>query len=517
MEKNAIEKKDNPLFGSELFKDVQLSSLFNDSKTFSDAIAKEPIQHILARYAATKTDNDFDLKDFVAHYFEMPISKEDMAAANKHSDVLRYIETLWSQLTRTPDTEQQDSLIPLPNPYIVPGGRFQEIYYWDTYFTALGLELDGQHQLILDTFRNFQHLINVNDCIPNGNRDYYRGRSQPPILAMLFELVLQNSSLNLKENPSFLDSGISSLIQEHDFWMRGKNNLSEHEHFSLRVVKMPDGTLLNRYWDDVSGPRPESFKEDMELAENLDVSQKSQFYKNIRAACESGWDFSSRWLKKPEDLNSIQTTQIVPVDLNCLLWKLESSIADHLKFVGKYEQANAYQLQANARKAAIQKYCWNEEAGFYHDYCFSENKTTSIFSLAAAFPLYFELATAEQAESVAAKLETDFLKPGGLVTTLTQSPQQWDSPNGWAPLQWIAVVGLENYGKAQLAQQVMSNWNRNVELCFEQTGSLMEKYNVELPGQIATGGEYQVQHGFGWTNGVTRAFIDKLVPIDAIK
>lgn len=510
MVKSEAMKYNNRLFSSELFVDVQMSSLFEDSKTFSDAVAKKPLKDILGHYNQVKAADDFDLQHFVMTHFHLPAAADASSVISKDTPVLSYINHLWHDLTRAPDVPVEDSLIPLPNAYIVPGGRFREVYYWDTYFTALGLELDGHDQLILDTFQNFQHLLDVNGCIPNGNRDYYRGRSQPPILAMLYELIINNKTLCLENNLNFLDSALKSLMQEHDFWMRGAAELSVTCPTLHRVVQMPDGSILNRYWDDDSGPRPESYKEDQELAEHLSEAQQREFYTHIRAACESGWDFSSRWLKKPNDLTTIRTTDIVPIDLNCLLWKLENTIFQCLESQGAQGKAHVYRQLAEKRQQAIQHYCWDADTRFYHDYCYSEQGTTGIFSLAGAFPLYFNMASAPQAESIANMLKTDFLKSGGLVTTLTQSPQQWDSPNGWAPLQWIAVIALENYGFKALAKQVMNHWNNGVALNFQQTGCLMEKYNVNKPGELATGGEYLVQQGFGWTNGVTRAFHQKL-------
>ena len=502
----------NPFLKSKLFIAVQSAALFSDSKTFADAIPNKPFSDIEAQWKKESQLPEFDLAQFVQSHFIMPEHEEKMAPETARRDLLHYINTMWKHLLRKPDTVTANSLIELPHPYIVPGGRFQEIYYWDTYFTALGLCEDGHYQLVLDMFSNFQYLIDNNGCIPNGNRDYYRGRTQPPVMALLLELLLsQKDKLPQLSESNFLEGAVVSLEKEYQYWMRGSEQLSTDSNTQLRCVLMADGSVLNRYFDDHDGPRPESWREDSELASELPESRRAGFFKDVRAACESGWDFSSRWLAEPDNLSSIRTTDIVPVDLNCLLWKLETVLAHYHEVLGRGERAAQLKQAAQQRANAIQSWCWHQESGFYMDVVFSKGETSEIYSLAGALPLVMGLASAKQAQQVSEKLASDFLKPGGLVTTLTETEQQWDSPNGWAPLQWFAVCGLENYGYEGLAMQVMERWLGNVKICLESHGCILEKYNVLIPGQIAGGGEYQVQTGFGWTNGVSRAFYKKLM------
>ena len=288
--------------------------------------------------------------------------------------------------------------------------------------------------------------------------------------------------------------------------MSGQQDLAQGKTTHKRLVKMPDASILNRYWDPSATPRPESFKEDLEAAQQLTEDQRADYYQNIRAACESGWDFSSRWLQNPDDLNSIQTTHIVPVDLNCLLYKLESSLAYYWQHLGNTEKHIEYTSLASQRQQAIQRYMWNEAEGLYFDYHIQCQAQTEIKSLASTLPLFTKLATQQQAEKVCQQLLSGFLVEGGLLTTQSTSPQQWDSPNGWAPLHWFAVQGLKNYDLHQAVQQIMTHWLTTVENYYTSNNSMMEKYNLLQPEQQASGGEYQVQHGFGWTNGVTQAF-----------
>ncbi|MCV2883448.1 trehalase family glycosidase [Aestuariibacter sp. AA17] len=495
---------------SELFADIQMAELFSDSKLFADATLKAPFSDINSAYQAEKLSETFDLAQFILRFFTLPAPLID--ALNTDYDapphLLSHIQTMWQQLRRSPDKNEANSLLPLPNAYLVPGGRFREIYYWDSYFSALGLAQDGHESLVLSMTKNFLHLQNSQLCIPNGNRLYYVSRSQPPVLALMVSLICENKWTN--DDHTFLEQALPMLEKEHAFWMRGESTLKSGAATSeKRVVKMPDGSILNRYWDELATPRPESYEEDIALAAGKTPADAAAFYRHIRAACESGWDFSTRWLTSPDALDSINTTNIVPIDLNCLLWNLENTL--HKLYTGKDSiKANHFKTRADNRADAINRFCWNSQSAFYFDYNIQTHTQSTVASLAATLPLFFKLASRAQAKSVLATLKRDFLETGGLVTTTQLSHQQWDSPNGWAPLQWFAVIGAEQYDDRSFAKEVMSRWVHTVDAFFQQHHTIMEKYNVVTPDIAASGGEYEVQSGFGWTNGVTRMFIAKL-------
>jgi alpha,alpha-trehalase len=292
---------------------------------------------------------------------------------------------------------------------------------------------------------------------------------------------------------------LPQMEKEYNFWMKGSEQLNEKNVSVFRVALLPDGSILNHYWDDNDTPRAESYKEDVELAN--DVNDKQRLFRNIRAACESGWDFSSRWFKDDNDFSTIHTTEIIPVDLNCLLFDLENTIANAYRLSGDTSSADKYLKAANNRKEAIEKYCWNEKDKFYFDYDYIDQKQKKSLTLAGYFPLFVEIATQNQAGNVANNL-TFFLQPGGLKTTTVNTVQQWDSPNGWAPLQWIAIKGLLNYGLTEPAKNIAQRWMKINEKVYNNTGKMMEKYNVVATGLTAGGGEYLSQDGFGWTNGV---------------
>jgi alpha,alpha-trehalase len=411
---------------------------------------------------------------------------------------------LWEFLRRAADSEQRhSSLIALPKPYIVPGGRFREIYYWDSYFTMLGLAASSRVDLIQDMVDNFAFLIDRVGFIPNGNRTYYCTRSQPPFFVLMVELLARE-----KKDPSIWAKYVTQLEKEYEFWMSGSERLGDSGDAERRVVAVQGG-YLNRYWDDSNVPRQESHAEDMELAGHCD-RDAADLYRDIRCACESGWDFSTRWFADQRSLATIQASQIVPVDLNSIMYKLESSLANTLQATGNIERARLLSDRAGARKRLIQTLFFDDDLGFFVDLSLSDLKPSGVLSLAAAFPLFFELATPDQARRVADRIQTEFLKSGGWVTTLVNSGQQWDAPNGWAPLQWIVYRGLQKYGYADAAKEGATRWVKNNQAVYHSTGKLLEKYNVEEVGLVAEGGEYAVQDGFGWTNGVLLTCMNEL-------
>ena len=483
----------------QLFEEVQLHNILGDGKTFPDCIPKSSTEEIVDAYELERELPTFDLRKFVDHHFIMPKAYSNDYKSDSTKSAKQHVEALWDVLTRNPDQEG-GSLIALPHPYIVPGGRFREIYYWDSYFTMLGLQVSGRQDMIRNMIENFSSLIDTIGYIPNGNRTYFIGRSQPPFFSLMVKL------LSATQKSALLDY-LPQLEKEYLFWMRGSESLSEKIVAQHRVVKLPDGSILNRYWDENNTPRPEAYKEDVELA-HQSTQQSAELYRHLRAAAESGWDFSCRWFKDVNSFGSIHTTEIIPVDLNCLLYHLEQVLKEAYHLKGDSEKSDTYLKMSDRRKNAILKYCWNDVNGFFFDYDFVAGKQKEQYTLAAAFPLFFQIASTAQAENVASLLEQKFIKPGGLTTTLEHSGQQWDAPNGWAPLQWIAFKGLMNYGFIDLASQVKTNWtNANLKV-YTKTGKMTEKYDVWNKDGEASGGEYPNQDGFGWTNGVFLAMLN---------
>ncbi|HVI68980.1 MAG TPA: alpha,alpha-trehalase TreF [Magnetospirillaceae bacterium] len=482
----------------ELFRDVQLRRIFPDSITFADMVPAQTKRHIMKIYTTQRHDSDFDLSYFVKHHFQ-GLLKEDYVTNPRHS-VEEHIEELWDVLRRDVP-KNVGSLVGLPYPYVVAGGRYIAQFYWDSYFTMLGLAASGRWDMVENMVKNCAYSIRKFGFVPNGNRTYYLTRSQPPVFALMVRLLATNQG-----SKRTLVRFLPHLLKEYRFWMRGSGRLNHNKTTFQRVVRMPDGSVLNRYWDTVATPRPEGYKEDVAIALQA-TRPASRVYLDIRAAAESGWDFSSRWLADGRSLSTIHTTDIIPVDLNSLLFTLEETIADAYDALLQKGVANRFRQAAVRRQTAINTYCWKDSEAFYHDFDFVTGAPTPIQSIAAAWPLFAGIASQEQADGVAHKITTRFLQRGGVVTSLTKSGQQWDWPNGWPPHQWAAIQGLRHYGHLFLADEIKQRWvTMNADL-YKATGKLVEKHNVVDTSQPALNGEYALQDGFGWTNGILLALL----------
>ncbi len=415
-----------------LFEKVQLSDIFPDSKTFPDCVPKASMEEISLAYNTKKNTKSFDLKAFVYEYFDLPIEENIHYRASQNLSIDTHIEILWDVLGRSGGAHNT-SLIPLPNNYIVPGGRFREVYYWDSYFTMLGLKQSGRYYTIECMLDNFAYLLQTHGLIPNGNRAYYLGRSQPPFFSLMVDILAEH------KGAAIYDKYLDALQIEFNFWE------------NKRAIPINGLGIMYHYDDDCPGPRPEAYKEDVELSQHS--SQKPEtLFRNIRAAAESGWDFSTRWFAQPDDFGSIETTNIVPVDLNCLIMKLCSTLSHIYLKRGQQNEYLRYKLTAEKLAENIEKLCWNEAEGFYFDYNYVTQMQCKSWHLAGCFPLFFEIAPLTKAQEVAKKIAAVFLKRGGLVTSTINSGQQWDAPNGWAPLQWMCYKGLRNYEKKIAAE-----------------------------------------------------------------
>ena len=496
-----------------LFNDVQTAKLFPDQKTFADAVPNSDPLMILADYRMQKNQSGFDLRHFVEVNFTLPKAGEKYVPPAGQS-LREHIDGLWPVLTRsTTDAEKWDSLLPLPEPYVVPGGRFREIYYWDSYFTMLGLAESNHWDKVSDMVANFAYEIDSWGHIPNGNRTYYLSRSQPPFFAFMVELLAQH------DGDDALKKYLPQMLKEYTYWMEGVETLQPGQQ-NKRVVKLDDGTILNRYWDDRDTPRPESWVEDIATAKSNPNRPATEIYRDLRSAAASGWDFSSRWMDNPNQLGTLRTTSIVPVDLNALMYKMEKMIALASKAAGDNAKAAQYEGFANARQKGIEKHLWNDKEGWYADYDLKSHKVRNQLTAAALFPLYVNAAAKDRASKVAAATQAHLLQPGGLATTSVKNGQQWDAPNGWAPLQWVAASGLQNYGQDNVAMDVTWRFLTNVQHTYDREKKLVEKYDVSSTGTGGGGGEYPLQDGFGWTNGVTLKMLDlicaKEKPCDSV-
>jgi len=509
-----------------LFVDVQMGRVFPDGKTFVDCIPKRKPAEIVADYEVSRSIPGFDLKKFVLDNFELPANPTDNYKTNASEDVVTHIRNLWAVLKRTPDkVVEGSSLLPLPYPYIVPGGRFREVYYWDSYFTMLGLKESGETETIDDMVKNFAYLIENYGHIPNGNRTYYLGRSQPPFFSVMVELLAEI------KGDSVYQEFLPAMEKEYQFWMDGSDKLKPGQAYR-RVVRLEGKDVLNRYYDDALVPRQESWREDVAVADSVvarmpnypskmpstsrmyaEGQVRKAVYTNLRAAAESGIDFSSRWFADGKHLRTIRTTDMVPPDLNALLYHLEVSIAKARLMNKDDSTASLFRKRAAKRAALIDKYCWNKLRTFYTDYNWRTRKQSNHINPAGMYPFCFINEHPDYMSFLGAKvagvIREKLLRPGGVVTTEFNTGEQWDAPNGWAPLEWMVIWGLDRCGQQDLAADIAARWVRLNEKVYKQTGKLMEKYNVEDINKEAGGGEYAGQDGFGWTNGVLLKLIKK--------
>lgn len=444
------------------------------------------------------------IDDQIRAYIELPPMKYTEQTANvrtnrlsEYIDAAENIHMIWQGLSRQTDDTSQSTLIPMPNPYVVPGGRFREIYYWDSYFTILGLNCSGLNDYARGMVENFFYLVNQFGFIPNGNRSYYLSRSQPPFLAMMVEAVLPED-LSVQENRNWLKDAYDSVSLEYNNnWMDPKT------HF---VEEMG----LNRYFDPIDKKRPECFGSD-----NNGMDIKKGFYSNERAECASGMDFTMRFEQRCSDF--------LPVDLNCLLYRYECLLSKWASMLDEKEQSIEWRQKAQHRKELIMKYMYNPQDGLFYDYDFANEKQSTFKSIATLYPMWVKMLDAELACQIRNAVVYDFEADGGVLTSAKPKTEnleielkpteeyQWDCPNGWAPMQLITIKALKNYGYKWDARRLSLKWlDLNTDM-YKQTGKFYEKYNI-IEKNIDVNTSYPQQYGFGWTNGVYLELLTKVLP-----
>lgn len=431
------------------------------------------------------------------------------------------IHSLWKNLSRKVsdrvlEKPELHTLLPLPKPVIIPGSRFREVYYWDSYWVIRGLLASKMYDTAKGIVTNLISLIDEFGYVLNGARAYYTNRSQPPLLSsMIFDIYNQTGEVE------FIKSSLPALLKEYEFWTSGIHKVS---------IKDDQGEIhnLSRYYAMWNTPRPESSSIDQETASRLsNVCEKTQLYRELASAAESGWDFSTRWMRNASDLTTLSTTYIVPVDLNAFILKMELDIAFFANVTGESSIAARFTEASEARKKAMNAILWNAEKGQWFDYWLTETNTSKDAytweasnqnqkSFASNFiPLWVNLFHSDtmMMEKVIQSFQASgLLRPAGIATSLTNTGQQWDFPNGWAPLQHLIVEGLVVYGSEEansLAKDIALRWIRTNHAAYQETGAMHEKYDVEKCGEYGDGGEYKPQTGFGWSNGVVLAFLEE--------
>lgn len=396
-----------------------------------------------------------------------------------------YIAAHWHETVRhAPDDD--GTLLGLPRPYTVPSAQhhFQEMYYWDTYYTNLGLIAHGQVRQAQDNVECLAHLVTRFGYVPNGNRTYYLKRSQPPHLALSVADIYAATG-----DRGFLARMLPVLETEYGYWQRGRMTgagLCRYLH-DARVTE-DDNLGSYEYVRRERLPLPDLPRE-QRLAQGI----------HYNAECESGWDFTPRFGGRCSDC--------CPVDLNAWLFSYETVIADARDALGA-GGATAWRQRAAERRALIDRLCWDESRGFFYDYDVAAQKPCALASAAAFVALWTGCASQRQADAMAQRL--DWLEHAHGLSACAVSTQpwtyQWDHPNAWAPLQYAAVMGLMRYGHHTAAARLAGKWVETVARNFAARGALFEKYNA-VSGDLTVNSEYGTPAMLGWTAGVYAALL----------
>ncbi len=438
-----------------------------------------------------------------------------------------------------PQTLEAQGLLYLPNQYIVPGGRFNEMYGWDSYFILPGLEAEHREALAKGIVDNFFFEIEHYGSVLNANRTYYLTRSQPPFLTSMIRAVI--------EDPASFPATEAGRVEEQA-WLEHAYTMAEKDYSTwIRPEHRAGATRLARYWDYGTGPVPEMADDStyyidvirwlvahpkaggegflVKGAEHPDAAEAARlkqsscdveasvvcmrawfdgyrlsrsFYQGDRAMRESGFDTSDRF-----GPFSGATEDYAPVGLNCLLFRYERDMEHFAHLLALPRDAMLWDRRAQARNAAIQSYLWRAKEGEFADYDFVRMRPSNYAFITSLYPLWAGVATREEAKQMEAKLDV-FERAGGLSTSDYDSGLQWDEPYGWAPTNWLAVAGLQATGYRADAARIAKKFNDTVDRGFAADGTIREKYNVvtESPQVTVTNGYKQNVIGFGWTNAV---------------
>ncbi|KAL6424640.1 hypothetical protein ACFW04_009967 [Cataglyphis niger] len=476
--------------------------------------------------ATNNSPNRSEVATFVAENFVMqdeldnstlPDWKENPAILKSIQDSqfrewARRLNSIWETLARKIKDDvvinpERHSLIYVNNTFVVPGGRFKEFYYWDSYWIIEGLLLCDMPVTVKGMIENFFSMVERYGFVPNGGRVYYLSRSQPPLL-----IPMVAKYYDYTKDREFLKQNIAILEKEFEYWQNEK---------MVNVMKDGKTYRMARYVTNSNGPRPESYKEDYRLAQPLPEKERGELYNNLKAAAESGWDFSYRWCIRIDrnanlSLINASTSDIIPVDLNAILQRNARLLARFHGILGNLQKVLRYSKIALDYQAAIDNVLWNEDEGIWLDYDTRNKQSRNAFYPSNLSPLYTMSYNRNKSTYYALKA-ISYLKRnrvdlyfGGTPTSVNYTGEQWDFPNAWPPLQSFLVVGLYRTGMKEamdLAETLAGRWLRSNYIGYDEYGKMFEKYNAIHPGEGGGGGEYSVQEGFGWTNGIVFEFL----------
>lgn len=437
-------------------------------------------------------------------------------------------------------------LLYLQNPYVVPGGRFNEMYGWDSYFIIRGLLQDGRLDLARDMVENFFFELDHYGGFLNANRTYYLTRSQPPFLTSMIMAVDQAakaSGVDDQARLAWLAKAYPYAVKDYNLWthrphLAGGTGLARYYDFGDGPVpEMADDPAFyhrvvsylisnpDAHWDylvhsgvdgssstlmgpvftlDLCDGGTSGSRENCKPVERLSLTP--DYYKGDRSMRESGFDVAFRF-----GPYSGSTHHYAPVCLNSLLYKVEKDLAQMSARLGRKQESAEWDEHAQKRRELVNKYLWNQERGLYFDYDFERGQQSSYVFITTFYPLWAGLASPQQAQAVMQNVKL-FEQAGGLAMSTQESKGQWDFPYGWAPTQLVAVEGLRRYGDNQDADRISYNFLSMILRNFRRDGTIREKYNVvdrSSETQVEAG-YHQNVIGFGWTNGVFLVFLHAL-------
>nr|AQV08185.1 trehalase [Locusta migratoria] len=503
-----------------------MASIYDDSKTFVDMKMKFSPNETLERFEklmnrTNRMPDKLEVELFVNETFDPPGSEFepwdpkdwvehpaflDRIQDKQYRQWASDLNHFWKNLGRKMKDDvrehpEQYSIIYVPNPVIVPGGRFREFYYWDSYWIARGLLYCEMYATVKGMLKNFVNVVDTYGLIPNGGRIYYLMRSHPPLLIPMFK-----SYYEFTKDIDFLNKSMPTLEREFEYWMKNR---------TVTIEKDGVKYTLARYSDDSSGPRPESYSEDAHNARIYKTEQeKNDFYSELKAAAESGWDFSTRWFMlngtNKGNLTHLKTRKIVPVDLNAFIYWNAKSMEEFNRLFENANRAEYYRELAEKWKEAVNAVLWHDEVGTWLDYDMLNDMKRDYFYPSNIAPLWtgcYDKDDHQKIGKILKYLEKSQVMSsrGGIPTSLEHSGEQWDYPNAWPPLQYIMIIGLDQTGDEwarSLALEIADMWVRSNFIAYNSTKYMYEKYDATLIGVGGGGGEYRVQLGFGWTNGV---------------
>ncbi|XP_048511996.1 trehalase isoform X2 [Athalia rosae] len=534
-EENFPPSCDSPVYcHGNLLHTVQMAAIYTDSKTFVDTKMKYELNETLRLFdefmeRTGGAPSRSQVEIFVNDTFDPPNSELEVWAPTDWVENPKFLDDIrdpilrqfaadlnhvWKLLGRKmkeeiKEKEELYSIIYVPNPVIVPGGRFREFYYWDSYWIIKGLLYSEMHTTARGMISNLVSVVEKVGHIPNGGRVYYKRRSHPPLLIMMVKAYL-----DFTNDENWLAENMWLLEKEFQYWMT---------NHTITVEKDGTNYTLARYYEKSTGPRPESYREDYESAQIFTTqADKERFYRELKSAAESGWDFSSRWFvsegTNKGNLTHTKSTNIIPVELNSILYGNAMMLAEFSERLGNSSRAEEYLKIADQWRKAVTAVLWHEEVGVWLDYDIANEIERDYFYPTNIAPLWtfcFDRADAQHHVSKVMKyLEKTqiMINYGGMPSTLEHTGEQWDYPNAWAPLQYIMIVGLNNTGDPwaqKLAYELAERWVRGNQIAFNETGHMFEKYDATVLGGHGSGGEYEVQLGFGWSNGVVLELMQK--------